>query len=259
MYFFGISSVKSEEIPKKYRRNSIKNTKKMKHKNGIKVDGSLPSAGVTLYTRQGQTIIRAATSHQPLRRTQQQFAQRERLAHNNNLWKVVKSTSFITYAQFCALAAKLPALYLTCMEHFEGYTLLLPGIPVACGTLPDIGQRLGSVEGSPALLTDLQPELLTAADRLVLVTLEQVCYGGQPQLAADSEAVPRTAFTVVDGRLALVDSRFGDDRFGWALVRRRRDLCSTQTVVTAATAYRQYLTPEARQRAAESYGGLTAL
>jgi hypothetical protein len=133
----------------------------------------------------------------------------------------------------------------------------MPGIPLACGTLPDIGQRLGSVEGSPALLTDQQPELLTAGDRLVLVTLEQVCYGGQPRLAADSEAVPRTAFTVVDGRLALVDSRFGDDRFGWALVRRRRGLCSTQTVVTAATTYRHYLTPEALQRAAESYGGLT--
>ena len=100
------------------------------------------------------------------------------------------------------------------------------------------------------------PEVL---DDPVLVTLELVCYGGQPRLAADSETAPRTAFTVVDGRLALVDSRFGDDRFGWALVRQRRDLCSTQTVVTAATAYRQYLTPEALQRAAASYGGLTAL
>ena len=229
----------------------------MKHKNGINVDGSLPSAGVTFYTRQGQTIIRAAASHQPLRRTQEQFAQRERLAHNNSLWKAVKSTGLITYAQFCGVAAKLPALYLTREEHFSHYTLLLPGIPVACGTLPDIGLRLGAVEGVPALLTDLSPALLSAADRFTLVTLQQVWFGRQPQLAASTEAVPRTAFTEVEGCLALTGDRYGDTSCGWALVRRRKGRCSSQCVVTAATAYQAYLTDEALQRAAASYGGLT--
>lgn len=229
----------------------------MKHKNGIKVDGSLPSAGVTFYTRQGQTIIRAAASRQPLRRTQKQFAQRERLAHNNNLWKAVRATGLITYAQFCALAAKLPALYLTWEEHNERYTLLLPGIPVACGTLPDIRLRLGDVEGTPALLTDLSPALLSSADHFVLVELEQVWFGPQPRLAAATEKVTPADFALVEGRLALVGDRYGDTNRGWVLVRRRHKRCSTQTVVTAATAYHSYLTEEALQRAATSYGGLT--
>jgi len=55
----------------------------------------------------------------------------------------------------------------------------------------------------------------------------------------------------------LVGDRYGEADRGWTLVRRRHKLCSTQTVVTAATAYQAYLTEEARQRAASSYGGLT--
>ena len=230
---------------------------KMERKQGILVNARLSKAGVTIYTKKGQTIIRTAISNQPKRCTLSQFNMRERLSHNRRLWHRVRGTGLISYAQFCALAAKLPALYLMREEHFRGYKLLLPGIPVACGTLPDVGCRLGTVDGQAALLTDVDPSGLSPADRFVLVAVEQVLFGDQPQLAADSEAVPRTAFTVVDGRLALVDSRFGDDRYGWALVRRRRGLCSTQTVVTAATAYRAYLTPEALQRAAASYGGLT--
>ena len=181
---------------------------------------------------------------------------RERLSHNRRLWIAVRATGLIDYRRFCSLAAKLPALYLTQGEHYDGYTLLLPGIPVSCGTLPDIGQRLGSVDGRPALLTDLAPSFLDG-DRLTLVVLEQVNPSGrQPRLAASAADV--TGWTLHDGCVALVDDRFSDDRYGWALVRRRRQLCSTQTAVTAATAYRQYLTSEALERAAASYGGLTA-
>ena len=98
---------------------------------------------------------------------------------------------------------------------------------------------------------------LLDGDRLTLVVLEQVNPSGrQPRLAASAADV--TGWTLHDGCVALVDDRFSDDRYGWALVRRRRQLCSTQTAVTAATAYRQYLTSEALERAAASYGGLTA-
>ena len=230
----------------------------MKEKSGILVNGSIRSAGVTFYTKKGKTIVRSSKSHQPVRRTLAQFDVREKRAHLNRLWRVVRGSGLISYAQFCALAAKLPALYLTREEHKSGFTLLLPGIPVACGTLPDVAQRLGTVEGSPALLTDLVPSLLTPSERFTLVVVEQVCYGGHPQLAVATEAVSRTAFTEVDGSLALVGDRYGDVRYGWALVRQRRALCSTQTVVTAATTYRAYLTPDALHRAANSYGGLTA-
>lgn len=225
---------------------------------GLLLSGSFRKAGVTIYAKKGQSITRSSMSIQPRRRTAAQFEVRERFHHNRKLWAVVQKTGLISYAQFCALAAKLPALYLTREEHKSGFTLLLPGIPVACGTLPDVSQRLGTVEGSPALLTDLVPSLLTTSERFTLVVVEQVCYGGHPQLAVATEAVPRAAFTEVDGSLALVGDRYGDVRYGWALVRQRRALCSTQTVVTAATAYRSYLTPDALHRAATSYGGLTA-
>lgn len=229
----------------------------MSNKKGIFVNGSIRSAGVTFYTKKGQTIIRASQSRQPVRRTLAQFDIREGRAHANHLWQTVNPLGLITYAQFCRLVAKLPALYLTREEHSKGYTLLLPGIPVACGTLPDIQQRLGQVDGTAALLTDLDPTLLSPADRFTLVEVEQVWFGVQPRLAAATEEIAQPAFDRVEGRLALVGDRYGEADRGWTLVRRRHKLCSTQTVVTAATAYQAYLTEEARQRAASSYGGLT--
>ena len=229
----------------------------MERKQGILANARIKKAGITIYTRKGQSVIRAAMSNQPPRRTLAQFEVRERMGHNRRLYDVAKRLGLLSQSQFHSLAAKLPALYLTREEHYRGYTLLLPGIPVACGTLPDIGCRLGTVGGQPALLTDLSPALLARGERLALVTLEQVAYGGKPQLAAARADVPLADFTLVDGTLALVDSRFADERLGWALVRCRGGLCSTQTVVTAATRYRLYLGPDALQRAAASYGGLT--
>ena len=44
---------------------------------------------------------------------------------------------------------------------------------------------------------------------------------------------------------------------GWALVRIVGDQCSPQTIVTRCTLYQQYMTEEALQTAAKSYGGLT--
>lgn len=229
----------------------------MNRKKGNPLNGSLRAAGVTIYSKQGKFIMRPSRNHHSRRCTAQQFDVRERMAHNTILWKTVRPLELIDRPRFFSLAAKLPALYLTREEHYRGYTLLLPGTPVACGTLPDIGCRLGTVGGQPALLTDLSPALLARGERLALVTLEQVAYGGKPQLAAARADVPLADFTLVDGTLALVDGRFADERLGWALVRCRGGLCSTQTVVTAATRYRLYLGPDALQRAAASYGGLT--
>ena len=162
------------------------------------------------------------------------------------------------YDSFRSLAAKLPAVYLTQRENALGIALLMPGIPVSCGTLTDINYSLGEAEASPALLTDLQAADLGRDDSLLLVTLRQVVGHGVPRLEVRQRVVTTADFTVVEGRLALVDDIFADTSRGWALVRRRGALCSTQTVVTASTAYRAYQTDEALLRAAESYGGLTA-
>lgn len=235
----------------------------MKNKTGIFVNGSIKSAGVTFFTRHGQTIIRSAISNQPKRRTLGQFNVRERRAHVNSLWHDLREccAPLLTggrapYYLFCSLAAKLPTLYLTREEHTRGYTLLMPGIPVSCGTLPDVGYRLGTVDGRPALLTDLPPALV-GDDTLTLVTLTQCDNGGLPRLDASATDLVLGDCTLVDGRLALVGDGYGDSDCGWALVRRRRSLCSTQCVVTAATAYQTYRTDVALQRAAASYGGLT--
>ena len=63
--------------------------------------------------------------------------------------------------------------------------------------------------------------------------------------------------TAVDGRLALVSEEFADDMKGWALVKVIDDRCSRQTIVTRCTLYQRYMTEDALEAAADSYGGLT--
>lgn len=230
-----------------------------KNKIGIKIDGSLRSAGITFYTWRGQTITRSAISMQPLRRTRAQFDVRERFLHNRNLWLFLRHAivSTITYRQFCSLAAKLPPVYLTRYENGCGAVLLLPGIPVSCGTLPDIGYRLGDVDGTPALLTDLVEGCFGGGQRFTLVELRQRSDRPLPGIEAVATDVTAADFVAIAGGLALVGQRFGDPMGGWALVRRQEGRCSTQTVVTHCTYYLAYRTDEALQRAAQTYGGLT--
>ena len=63
--------------------------------------------------------------------------------------------------------------------------------------------------------------------------------------------------TAVDGPLILKGEEYADPMKGWAIVRVVGDQCSPQTIVTRCTLYQQYMTEEALQRAAKSYGGLT--
>ena len=233
------------------------------NKTGIQINGSLRSAGITFYTKKGQTITRTSTSIQPERRTYGQFEVRQKRTHCNLLWANLKRPCgrFFTvgatpYGAFCSLAAKLPPVYQTRMEYTNGSVFLMPGIPVSCGTLPDIRLSLGEVEGSPALLTDMVPGGL-GHDRLTLVTLRQVVLDNVPRMGVEVRNVAYDEFAVVEGQLVLTGDDYGDDMSGWALVRRRGTRCSTQRVVTACRLYLPYLTDEALRRAAESFGGLT--
>ena len=192
-----------------------------------------------------------------------------------------------SYGRFCTLMRKLPVAYLTKDERLKGAALLMPGMPVSDGMLPDIECQLGQVEGRPALLTSLR---LSAGAR----TIPSLLYGPRAELKkserlclfrlrqrmpeSDPEAVPRVAVRVemldiencrdrepfagielmdVDGRLALVGDTLGDDTMGWALVRMDGDNVSSQRVVTRCRLYEQYITDQAQERAAKSYGGLT--
>ena len=188
---------------------------------------------------------------------------------------------------FCTLMRKLPVVYLTKDERLKGASLLMPGMPVSDGMLPDIECRLGQVEGRPALLTSLRlsagarsiPSLLFGP-RAELKKSERLCLFRlrQRMPESDPEAVPRVAVRVEmldiencrdrepfagielmdeDGRLALVGDTLGDDTMGWALVRMDGDNASSQRVVTRCRLYEQYITDQAQERAAKSYGGLT--
>ena len=152
------------------------------------VDGRIKSAGVTFFTRGGKTIVRSATSRQPKRRTEKQFIKREGFAHNLSLWNTLSGTcdTLLTarsrpYDCFMSLGAKLPPVFLTRHENACGMALLMPGIPVSCGTLTDIVYRLGSVGSSPALLTSLMPDDMHGDECLLLVTLRQILQGTVPR------------------------------------------------------------------------------
>ena len=262
--------------------------------NLIVLKGRLKKDGMTFYQRGETTVLRSSTSSQPHRRTHKQFEARQRIANCMGLWKALtmNTTPVLaggksSYGRFCTLMRKLPVTYMTKDERQRGAKLLLPGMPVSDGMLPDIEYWLGEVEGQPALLTSLRLKErarsmaaalygrgaeLKSDERLCLYRLEQTakvengeltprltvkvevldydsCQNGEP--FADIE------LREVDGRLALVGDVLGDDMRGWALVRMLEDKASSQKVVTRCSLYEQYLSEEAFNRAAQSYGGLT--
>ena len=260
--------------------------------------GRMKKDGVTYYRRNGVTVMRSSTTEQPHRRTEKQFVARQRLAGSTALWKALRRATKpvlgggkTSYGRFCTLMRKLPVTFLTQDERAFNASLLLPGMPVSDGILPDIEYHLGDVEGRPALLTSLRvAEKRTTIvgglfgrgadmkrdEQLMLYRLEQ------RRMDYNGNAVPKVHVSVetltdddcdagqpfrgielrnVDGRLALVGEVFGDDMRGWALVRMdaEGENVSSQRVETRCRLYEQYTTDEALQRAAQSYGGLTVL
>lgn len=263
---------------------------------GITVSGRLEKDNLTVYTRCGKIIMRSATSDMPRSRTREQFIARQRVARNANLWKALRASGDClfaggntAYARFCSLMRKMPEVFMT-KETYRGFgALLMPGMPVSDGILPDIGYRWGEVEGEPAIVTSIRvatplPHTATGTDMvralcgrdgswkegdaLRLYTLVQTVESMIPKVRVRMEEAliahgegswrfaelePRT----VEGRLALVGSTVGETNRGWALIQRRGAISSSQTVMTHSTLYEQYTTEIALQQAAESYGGLT--
>ena len=256
---------------------------------GVYLNGSLKVDGVTFYTRKGKTIMRSAFSEQPNRRTRKQFVARQRMTHTTSLWKRLRETGeplFVggtsSYGRFCTLMRKLPVVFLQKRDYPRGGSLLLPGMPVSDGPLPDIEYGLGEVEGTPALLTSLRLAPggsltgrgadLSRGEQLWLYrlrqTVQQVGEAHTPVVRVRLEVLDTSASGMespfesialreVDGQMALTGEVFGDETMGWALVRVNEGQASSQKVVTRCTLYGQYLTEEALQRAARSYGGLT--
>ena len=94
-------------------------------------------------------------------------------------------------------------------------------------------------------------------ERLWLYTAEQHIGDDLPRVRFTRSDVVWQMGAFADGPLILKGEEYADPMKGWALVRVLGDQCSPQTIVTRCTLYQQYMTEEALQTAAKSYGGLT--
>ena len=246
---------------------------------GLLLNGSIRSAGVTFYLKQGQMIVRASRSMEKRSCTRQQFIQRQRMRHSIALWQALKpcqpmfTQSKTSYGNFVMLANRMPAVYVPCKGELEGASFLMPGMPVSDGSLPPVGQHLvelpllspadcspqaGEQRGTAALMTDLEAGELRRGESLLLYTAGQRIEGRTPRVRFQRvREVKEAEMVVVEGRLALVGEEFGNAMKGWALVRVEGARCSTQCLVTRCSLYERYTTEEALQQAAASYGGLT--
>ena len=237
---------------------------KMKQpKIGVEIMGRIPSLGVTKYVRNGMVITRTSTSESRGKSSLKQFIQQQRMRHSIALWKGLSRSSPLftegkdAYHSFLSLANKLPVVYLPKNKWEVEGSLLMPGIPVSDGILRPMQPTLGEVDGTPALITDEKASNSLSRSAFLLYTAEQgTGHMECPEVSFRVRVVQQDEFTLVDGRLALVDSSFADETKGWALVRVQGKSRSPQGIVTRCKIYEQYTTEEALQEAAKSYGGI---
>jgi len=237
---------------------------KTKHPSiGVEIIGKIPSLGVTKYIRNGTVITRVSTSEGRRSNTRGQFIQRQRMRHSIALWKELSPWSPMftegktTYHRFLSLTNQLPVVFLSKNKASVEGSLLMPGIPVSEGGLSPIQQRLGEVDGTPALITDRKADDVRPFEVFLLYSAEQQFQREDcPRVSFTMREVKRTEFTLVDGCLALADNDFADEMKGWALVRVMGKNCSTQSIVTRCQYYVQFTTEEALEDASKSYGGL---
>lgn len=237
---------------------------------GLLLNGSVRSSGVTFYFKQGQMIVRSSRSMEKRSCTRKQFIQRQRMRHSIALWQQLSVCQPLftqrksAYGNFVALANRLPVVFVPCKGPLDGASFLMPDMPVSDGNLTPVGQQLGTVDGSTALLTNLKSSDIHNSEKILLYTAEQHIDGGTPRVRfLQVREVARDEFVEVDGRLALTGEEFANTMRGWTLVRVSLSSdtdtmrCSTQSLVTQCRLYEQYTTEEALLQAAESYGGLT--
>lgn len=227
---------------------------------GLSLIGRLPQSGITVYEKQGKTIVRTAhNSSRPRRCTLKQFVQRQRMRHSVALWHGLSlvDTMFTehqsAYSGFVALANRLPAVFVDKNDAQAYASFLMPDIPVSEGKLLSVRQHLNTVEGLPALVADLQKKDLSRGMKLRLYTAEQRIEYGTPKVYFHVREVKNDELVETAGGLALVGEEFADDNRGWALVLTDDKRCSSQGIVTRCTLYKQYATQEALLAAAKSH------
>ena len=236
----------------------------MKAKNiglGLVIPNKLKMGGITFYKRQGQVVGRVSKPKDYSSNTLPQFIQRQKMRHTTALWKMLKfcevmfTGSKSVYQEFASLANQLPQVYVP--KTMNQASFLMPGIPISNGTLQTENVRLGEVDGVAALITGLDAVEWPRNERLLLYTATQYVENGLPRVRFSMHEISRQDMTVKDGRYILKGEEFADNMKGWALVDVVNNRCSSQTIVTNCTLYKDYTTEEALQKAADSYDGLT--
>ena len=236
----------------------------MKAKNiglGLVIPNKLRMAGITFYKRQGQVVGRVSKPKDYSSNTLPQFIQRQKMRHTTALWKMLKFCEVMftgpknAYLEFASLANQLPQVYVPKKKNQASF--LMPGIPISNGTLQTGNVRLGEVDGVAALITGLDAVEWPRNERLLLYTATQCVENGLPRVRFIMHEISRQDMTVKDGRYILKGEEFADNMKGWALVDVVNNRCSSQTIVTNCTLYKEYTTEEALQKAADSYDGLT--
>ena len=229
---------------------------------GLIISKRLRIDGITIYKRGKQVIGRTSLSMEKRSNTLPQFIQRQKMRHTIALWKQLKYCKPMftrrgnAFQNFASLANQLPAVYVIRIS-MDNSSFLMPGIPVSDGILPTVQQELGSIEGTPALITNLKYGNRHFNERLCLFTAVQEPNQNMPLTLFRKRDVLWQEMTVTDGFYALKGEEFADDMKGWALVLIKDNDCSPQTIVTRCTFFQKYTTDEALNTAAKSYGGLT--
>ena len=236
----------------------------MKAKNiglGLVIPNKLKMGGITFYKRQGQVVGRVSKPKDYSSNTLPQFIQRQKMRHTTALWKMLKFCEVMftgpknAYLEFASLANQLPQVYVP--KTMNQASFLMPGIPISNGTLQTENVRLGEVDGVAALITGLDAVEWPRNERLLLYTATQCVESGLPRVRFIMHEISRQDMTVKDGRYIMKGEEFADNMKGWALVNVVNNRCSSQTIVTNCTLYKDYTTEEALQKAADSYDGLT--
>lgn len=240
----------------------------MKTKNiglGLVIPNKLRMGGITFYKRQGQVVARVSKLEEgkkkkSRRNTLPQFVQRQKMRHTMALWKMLKDCEvFFTgprnaYLEFASLANRLSPVFVP--KTMNQASFLMPGIPISNGTLQTENARLGEVDGVAVLITGLNAVEWPRNERLLLYTATQCVENDLPRVRFSMREISRQEMTVKDGYYILKGKEFANNMKGWALVDAVNNRCSSQTIVTNCTLYKEYTTEEALQKAADSYGGL---
>ena len=232
----------------------------MKKEKGITFTGSLRSDGITIYQKQGKTIIRSSSRRTSKGFTIKQFIQRQRMRHAIALWRELEycypmfTEAKSAYNGFVSLANRLPAVFVAKRDAMDHPSFLMPGIPVSDGTLPELKQRLGEVDGKAALITNIKWYEARYTDTLKLFVAEQTNENNIPKVYFRVRNVLKEELVETENGMALVGEEFSDDNKGWALVLVIGESCSTQSIVTRCKFYEQFTTEELMNEAAKTYG-----